>query len=202
MPTTVYLIRHCESVANTKRMYNCSIDADEGLSALGQKQAMKVGEFFRKKRLSAIYCSPFPRALQTAAEIAGHSGLKTDIVDEFREHRCGQWDGKTEPEIMKAYPKAWEGWHKDPQNHPIPGGETLLEMEARALPRFEALTRSNKGKTFAIVTHYAIFNVIICSLVSSLASFRCFDTTNGTVAEIRMENVPRLQAYAPVGDGF
>ncbi len=202
MTTTVYLIRHCQSIANVKRMYNCKIGQDEGLSENGKKQAKKLAAFFRKIRLSAIYSSPFPRAMQTASEIAQHAGAKVETVEEFIEHRCGEWDGKSEDEIMKLYPKAWEGWHTDPQNHPIPKGETLLAIQSRALPKFEELVEKNRGETIAIVTHYCVFNVIICSLLSSLANFRCFDTENGTVAEIKMENVPRLMFYAPIGDGI
>ena len=202
MATTVYLIRHCQSIANTKRMYNCRIEQDEGLSSAGRIQAGKLGAFFRKKRLSAIYSSPFPRAMQTAAAISNHSGLAIETVDEFREHQCGDWDGKSEMDIIRMFPKAWEGWHSDPQNHPIPRGETLLALQARALPKFEELMRRNSGKTLAIVTHYCIFNVILCSLIASLANFRAYDTENGTVAGISMENVPRLKFFAPLGDGF
>jgi broad specificity phosphatase PhoE len=202
MTTTVYLVRHCQSIANTKRLYNCRLEQDEGLSEEGRKQAQKLALFFRKRKISAIYSSPFPRAMQTASAIGQHTGLEIREVDDLREARCGEWEGNSEQEIMKLFPKAWEGWHKDPQSHPIPGGETLLAMQARALPKLEELVKKHKGGSIVIVTHYCIFNVILCSLLSSLANFWCFDTGNGTVAEIKMENVPRLQLYAPIGDGL
>jgi broad specificity phosphatase PhoE len=190
MAGTVYLVRHCQSVANTLRRYNSTISEDEGLSRLGKLQAAALADFFSGIS-PKVYSSPFPRARETAQAIAGNS--KPVIVDGFRELGCGQWDGRTEAEIRTGYPQAWEGWRKDPQGNPIPGGETLRDVQARASPEFERIVK--EGGTAAIVTHYCVFNVLLCSLISSMADFRCFDTQNGTVAEIAMENVPRLRKF-------
>jgi probable phosphoglycerate mutase len=176
-------------VANASRSYNSSIEEDEGLSPLGKLQADALADFF-SGIAPKVYTSPFPRARETAQAIAGRS--KPLVVDGFRELGCGQWDGKTEAEIRARYPQAWEGWRKDPQNNLIPGGETLREVQARALPAFE---RIGKEGSIAIVTHYCVFNVLLCSLISSMSNFRCFDTQNGTVAQISLENVPRLKRF-------
>ena len=191
----IYLIRHCQSEANVKRLYNCTISDDNGLTDIGKTEATKLGEFFSKTEIVKIYTSPFPRALQTAAAIATFQNIKPEIIENFKELECGEWNGKGEDEIMSRYPEAWKGWHYDPQNNPIPGGETLLEVQARVLPEFERIIKNHKEGNIVIVTHYCIFNVILCSLFSSLANFRSFDTHNGTVAEISMENVPRLKFY-------
>ena len=190
MTATVYLVRHCQSVANAKRCYNSTISEDEGLSPLGRTQAASLADFFRLIS-PKVYSSPFPRARETARAISGRSRPVT--VDGFRELGCGEWDGRTEAEIRAGYPGAWEGWRKDPQGNPIPGGETLRQVYARASPEFERIVKS--GGSIAIVTHYCVFNVLLCSLISSMSDFRCFDTQNGTVAEIAMEDVPRLRKF-------
>ncbi|VVC04746.1 phosphoglycerate mutase GpmB [Candidatus Bilamarchaeum dharawalense] len=195
MVTKVYLIRHCQSRANAKRQYSCSIKDDLGLSDVGKIQAKELAQFFTNIKLGKIYSSPFLRTRQTADAIARLTKTEIGVDDLFREPNCGEWNGRTEDEIREKFPEAWRGWHYDPQNNPIPGGESLLEIEARVLPQFQRLVRSHPDENIAIVTHYCVFNVVMCSLFSSLANFRSFDTTNASVAEISMENVPRLKKY-------
>ncbi len=196
--TTIYLIRHCQSVANEKRVYNSTINDDEGLSKNGKKQSLLIAKFFLKKKIARIYTSPFLRTKQTADAIALATKARIEIIDEIGEMDCGEWNGKTENDIVKRYPEAWRGWHYDPQNNPIPGGESLLEVQARALSAFKSLIKKHADEEIVIVTHYCVFNVIMCTLISNLANFRSFDTQNGTVAEIKMENVPRLKIYSPL----
>ncbi|MBI5046385.1 histidine phosphatase family protein, partial [Candidatus Micrarchaeota archaeon] len=78
---------------------------------------------------------------------------------------------------------------------PIPLGETLFDVQARALPEFEKIVKKHKGQTIVIVTHYCVLNVLICALIASLANFRSFDSGTGTVAELELNNVPRLKSY-------
>ncbi len=198
--TTIYIIRHCQSKANAARVYNSTIEDDGGLSEAGREQARLVGRFFSGLRLDRVYSSPFLRTRETAQEIAQASGSEIELVEGFGEMDCGSWNGKSEDEIRKGFPQAWKGWRDDPQNNPIPGGESLLDVQARVLPEFERIMKRHQGGRIAVVTHYCVLNVMICSLVSSLANFRCFDTRNGTIAEVSMENVPRIRMYhSPLG---
>ncbi|MBX3394036.1 MAG: histidine phosphatase family protein [Phycisphaerae bacterium] len=58
--------RHAESIANVDR----SAGLNSLLSPLGRQQATALCERIRSQRLSAIYCSPFARCIETAAPIA------------------------------------------------------------------------------------------------------------------------------------
>ncbi len=193
---TVYLVRHCQSIANQKRLYSSKEEEDTGLSPEGFIQAESVAEFFISRPLHALFASPFRRTMQTADAISKISKVKVQKNKHFRELDCGAWHGKTEMDIQKQFPEEWKGWHFDPQNNPIPKGESLSDVQARAVPEFNRLVRTYEKKgDIAIVTHYGVFNVLLCSLVSSLANFRSFDTGNGTIAELKMEHVPRLKLY-------
>ncbi|HSB47423.1 MAG TPA: histidine phosphatase family protein [Candidatus Bilamarchaeum sp.] len=198
--TTVYIIRHAQSVANEEGYYNCVVKEDQGLTALGKKQAWELANQFSARPLSRIYVSPFLRTRQTAAELSKTTKAELEIVDEFRELDCGAWSGRGEEYIRKNFEDAWKGWHYDPQNNPIPGGETLLEVQARALPKFEKILKKHSGESIAIVTHYCVMNVLLCSLVSSLGNFRSFKSRNCAVAEIAMENVPKLISFRQLPD--
>lgn len=193
---TFYLVRHGTSVANERRIYSSIIEQDMGLSELGKKQVLGVAEFLADKKIRGIYSSPFKRAIQTSEAISKKSGCEIETIEALREMNCGKWEGYTEMQIQEKFRNAWKGWHYDPQNNPIPGGESLMEVQVRALPVFNSIVKKSKGKNAVIVTHYCVFNVLLCSLVSSLANFRCFDTAPATIAEIRMENIPRLRIYS------
>lgn len=196
--TVLYLVRHAKSIANEKRLYSSRAETDEGLSEFGKEQAREVAEFFKSKEISKIYSSPFRRTIQTAEMIAKATNQnKINEVEELKELNCGDWEGHTETEIEKKFPEAWKGWHVDPQNNPIPKGESLIEVQARALPVLNKIIKENRGKEIIVVTHYCVFNTLLCSLISGLGNFRCFDTSNGTVARIIVENVPRLNVYQP-----
>lgn len=58
--------RHAESIANIER----SAGLNSSLSPLGRKQSAALCKRFRPVKLSAIYCSPFVRCIETAAPIA------------------------------------------------------------------------------------------------------------------------------------
>lgn len=193
--TTVYLVRHCQSIANSKRKYNSKAQDDLGLSEIGLLQAESVGRYFAGKKIDLIVTSPFKRTLQTTDAIRKYANAVVIRSDALRELDCGEWDGETEEKILEKFPEAWRGWHFDPQNNPIPGGESLIEVQVRALTEFESMVKKNPGKTIVFVTHYCVFNVLMCSLLASLANFRSFDTSNGSIAQISLNNVPRLKGY-------
>lgn len=196
----IYIVRHCQSIANSERRYNSTLEEDQGLSISGFEQAKKVGKFFNGITVAKIYSSPFLRTIQTAKEISKINGAEIEKIQSFKELDCGLWNKHTETEILQKYPDAWKGWHYDPQNNPIPGGESLMGVAVRVLPDFEALAKKHKKENFCIVTHYCVMNVLLGSLVSSLANFRSYDSGNGAIAEIEYENVPRLKRYISHAD--
>jgi broad specificity phosphatase PhoE len=83
MKTLVHLVRHAE-VHNPKNIWYGRLDGFP-LSERGLRQAAQLGEWFKGKAVEAVYTSPLERALQTAAEIAGHHDLEVvsepDIIE-------------------------------------------------------------------------------------------------------------------------
>ena len=83
MPAELILIRHGESEANVGR----SSDVDCAMTEKGFEQARNVGQLLAGHDLSHFIAlvSPYRRARQTAAEIAGIIGLTFAIDDGVRE---------------------------------------------------------------------------------------------------------------------
>jgi len=88
----VYLIRHGESEANARGIYQGQ-KIDSPLSNLGLAQAKKLANVLRDIKLNAIYSSDLLRAMQTAKEIARFQRVLTIPDARLREFNLGDFSG-------------------------------------------------------------------------------------------------------------
>lgn len=80
----LYIVRHAESEANSKKVYQ---EADSPLSQVGLEQAKIVAERIKKiEDIHLIVSSPMKRAKQTAEEISTQTGLEIVFNDYAAEH--------------------------------------------------------------------------------------------------------------------
>ena len=70
MRTTIYLVRHGE-VHNPQKVFYGRVPGF-GLSELGKKQAEALGEFLKKRPITALYASPLERAKETISYVGRH----------------------------------------------------------------------------------------------------------------------------------
>jgi broad specificity phosphatase PhoE len=111
------------------------------------------------------------RAVKTAAAIAGHHGFSVPVVASLNDLDCGEWQGMTVPEVEAKYPDLYHDWLNTPQKVRLPGGETLDELRARALPfAEEALEQPGNGK-IVLVSHRLVHKVLIAGLLGLDNSF-------------------------------
>jgi len=197
MVITIYLVRHAKSIANEKRLFNSNIDKDLGLSGYGFKQAKRIADYFSNKKIDVIISSPFRRTIQTAEAISNMTGIKIIKVDEFREVDAGLWSGLTEDEIIRKYPKEWGKWKADPFTYPPIEGESVQDILDRVKPKFDEIISTN-NRTIVIVTHYFVFNTLLCNLMGDLKQVRFFDTSNGTIAKITITDRARLAQFLTI----
>ncbi|MDI4645127.1 histidine phosphatase family protein [Cohnella hashimotonis] len=78
----VYVIRHGESLANIKQ----STEADCSLSPRGERQAIRVRDFFDRNRLDTVFSSPLRRTIQTSLSLARSKQLPVMLVPEMTEY--------------------------------------------------------------------------------------------------------------------
>ncbi|OGR51836.1 MAG: hypothetical protein A3I11_08000 [Elusimicrobia bacterium RIFCSPLOWO2_02_FULL_39_32] len=147
---TIYLIRHAESAM--AGCYCGSIDAP--LSKKGERQAKKVGEFFKTIPLEVCYFSDLKRTSQTCQEIKEHKNGSTLFIKTpaLREISFGAWEGHTFQEISKEWPKLYKNWIQSPQTTQIPKGEPFPKFEKR-IKIFSKILQKNSSKEIAIVAH-------------------------------------------------
>ena len=73
----------------------------------------------------AIYSSDLARCLATAEIVAEGTGLAVTPDARLREIDTGLWEGLTQEEAFRAYPREFEEREADVTGYPFPGGESF-----------------------------------------------------------------------------
>jgi probable phosphoglycerate mutase len=122
----IFLVRHAEPDWTP---HGRSV-LDPGLTPFGCAQAQAVAKRLAGERLDAIYASPYRRSQETAAALAGATGLRVETVPGLAEIGVEAVGGLTQEEVHRYFvagsrrplEEHWEGW---------PGSESFRAFHAR-----------------------------------------------------------------------
>ncbi|GAC1436232.1 MAG: histidine phosphatase family protein [Thermoanaerobaculia bacterium] len=163
MTTRLYLIRHGATELSAEDRFAGAIDVL--LSDAGCDQARRLGERLSSERICAVYSSPMKRTVNTAELIAAPHRLEVNRVGELREIAHGRWEGKSRDEVERDYQAEYERWEHDPYTFAPFGGESGLQVTARALPSLLQLVEKHEGMPFVVVSHKATIRLLLSSLL-------------------------------------
>lgn len=147
--TRFLLIRHAVTDAIGKNLSGRM--AGIHLNEEGEAQAQDLAHRLAVLPIEAIYCSPVDRARQTAEPIAKVLQLQTIMRTDFQEIDYGEWTGETITGLS-AQPQ-FALFNSFRSNTRIPGGETMLEAQARFISGLQKLAAKHMGRTVAVVSH-------------------------------------------------
>lgn len=159
MVTTIYFIRHGESLGNIQRRFLGHSDWD--LTELGRRQAACTAEAFRDIPVDVIVSSDLLRAYHTAQPIAELKQLEIHREPGFREIFAGQWEGKEFSQLGIQFPEDWSVWQQDiGRSHPT-GGESVLELHKRVYAALQRTVQHYEGKRIVVATHATPIRVLL-----------------------------------------
>jgi broad specificity phosphatase PhoE len=161
--TRVYLVRHGATELTAEDRFAGAIDVL--LSDAGRNQARLLGQRLAAEKICAIYASPLSRTIATAELIAASHQLPVTPVAALREIAHGRWEGKTRAEVERDYADEYGHWEHDPYTFAPAGGESGLEVTARALPALLQLVEKHAGMPFVVVSHKATIRLMLSSLL-------------------------------------
>lgn len=146
MKTTIYLVRHGETIYNQTGIMQGW--ADSPLTAKGVRQAQAAGQYFRDRKIefAAGYVSPLSRTQQTFTAIT-NGQLAYHEAEGLKERSYGFFDGKgvTLPRILsKLYPGDF---------YAVTGGESDQAVSKRMYQALEQIAQKETGKTVLVVSH-------------------------------------------------
>src|SRR5215218_5126971 len=108
--------------------------------------------------IDAVYASPLERCQETAAVVAEPRGLKVETVEDLGEVRYGAWTGRTLKEVAKE--PAWKVVQGNFSAARFPEGESVFELQARAVIAVERLREAHQGQTVAVCSHADVIKVL------------------------------------------
>lgn len=156
-PGLLVISRHTESEWNALGKWTGWTDI--GLSQQGQNDAVLMGGVLKDIHFDAAYTSELTRAKQTLDGILKGKGDQPNLTrlasSALNERDYGDLTGKNKWEVQKEIgQEAFEGIRRG-WDYPVPGGETLKDVHARAWPYFtsEILPRLQKGENVLLVAH-------------------------------------------------
>jgi probable phosphoglycerate mutase len=101
--------------------------------------------------IRAVYTSPLERALETAEAIARPHGLTPQLSEELGEVRAGSFEGETLADLDRR--EDWKRFNVFRGGTRAPGGELMIETQARMVRRIDALRQPHDGQVVALVSH-------------------------------------------------
>ena len=164
--TIVVLIRHGETDWNVERRFRGR--APVPLNARGRQEAeLTAQRVVSSWNIDAIYSSPVARAAETAEPLRRITGLPIQVSEPFADLDYGLWQGHTPAEVALSHGDELETWLREPGVVRIPGGETLGEVQVRAMSGLSAIVMRHPSETVALVSHTEVNRLVILTALGA-----------------------------------
>lgn len=186
MPT-VLLIRHGENDYVKKQRLAGRLPGVH-LNARGRAQAAALAAALKAVPLAAVYSSPLERAVETAGPLAAARKLRIIKRKGLLESDLGEWQGKLLKTLRRD--KRWAVLQNTPSLFRFPGGEGMLEQQARLVSEIDALCAMHKPKDIiACVLHADPIKLIVAHYAGMpLDQFQRLSVATASVSTLHIQN--------------
>lgn len=145
--TQVYFVRHAEP------NYRNHVDAERELSPRGLADRGLVTEFLRDKEISAVFSSPYRRAVDTIKPFSEEARLPIEHVHDFRERRI---DSVWIEDFDAFCRRQWADF-----DFHLTDGESLREVQTRNVSALERLLHTHAGQHIVIGGHGTAISTVL-----------------------------------------
>lgn len=159
--TAIYVLRHPQTTWNAEQRYQGRLESP--ISAEGRVQSRLAARAFAGSTLVAVYSSPLVRALYLARELAQAADSPLVLDHRLTEIAQTPWEGLYLCEIRDRYADLHARWYSCPDQVHFPDGESLVDVQNRALSALADIYAAHPGCNVAVVTH----SVVIQSLAAA-----------------------------------
>jgi probable phosphomutase (TIGR03848 family) len=128
------------------------------LSDKGREQARALAGRLAPVAIDVVYASPLERCQETAVAVAEPRGLKVGTAEDLGEVRYGGWTGRELKELVKE--DLWRVVQRYPSGARFPDGESIYEMQVRAVSGVERLRAEHPGQTIAVCSHADVIKAV------------------------------------------
>lgn len=197
--TLLLLVRHAVSEGNDRGLL-MGWTPGIHLTEEGREQARALAERLAPIPIAAIYSSPLERCRETAAPLARAKALRPRVLRDLGEVRYGDWTGK--PLRRLARTRLWQAVQHAPSHVRFPGGESLIETQARALVAIERIATAHPHATVVAVSHADVIRLLLAHhLGVHLDLYQRLAVAPGSVSAVALgEGAPRVLRVNDTGD--
>ncbi len=151
----------------------------------GRLQLLKLRDRLASESLDMIACSPRRRARETAEALAADRPAEPVEVEALDEVEFGEWTGRSFAGL--ADDSRWEAWNNRRASERAPGGESMQEVQERALLFLREAARRHTGKAIAAVSHCDVIRAVVAGILGlSLNNILRFDIAPASITRIGM----------------
>jgi probable phosphoglycerate mutase len=161
--TRLYLVRHGATQLTAEDRFSGAIGVD--LSVEGRAQAERLAERLASEPISAVYASPLSRTVETATILATPHRLPLIQREGLREISHGRWEGLSRQDVETRFGEEYASWDADPFTFAPEGGESGVQVLARALPVIREIVVTHVGQNVLVVSHKATLRLLLSSLL-------------------------------------
>ncbi|GAA4206710.1 histidine phosphatase family protein [Actinocatenispora rupis] len=148
--TRLLVCRHGQTLWNATGRIQGQTDID--LDEVGRAQAEQAAVLLAAQRPDVLVASDLRRAQDTAAAVAGTTGLPVHTDPRLRERGYGPWEGRTDDELAETYPEEFRRWRAG-QPVRVDGVEDLADVSKRMTEGLLAAAERAPGGTVLVITH-------------------------------------------------
>ena len=195
----LHLVRHGETDINASGRLQGTTNST--LTSRGMAQARELAVASLTWDPVAVYSSPLQRARGVAGAIADLSGLYVTDEPRIIEMDMGDLEGVTVQEMRDGWPDLYQGWRRDASSVTMPGGESLGDVQRRAMAAVDELDERYGGDdTIIAVTHNFTIRCIVAAVIDlPLANINHMDLSLGSRTTITSgQRGRRLATYNAV----
>ena len=157
--TTILLVRHAvNDYVKTGKLAGWTPEVH--LNDEGKAQAQALGDRLSDAPIKHIYASPLERTMETAEAIQHyHSHLTIEQNTEIAEVQYGDWQGKSIASLRSR--KMWDVIQEYPSRASFPNGETMRNVQNRAVNEIERLVTKHQREMIVIVSHADLIKMVL-----------------------------------------
>ncbi len=154
----------------------------------GRAQAERLGRRIGKEAVSEILASPRERTQETAAAIAGSCrGIAVGTEAALDEIDFGSWSSRDFNDLNNE--SEWRRWNTVRSIAHTPAGETMLDVQARAVGLIHRLHAKGENGAIALVTHADVIKAIVAFYLGlSLDAWPRFDVDPASITTLVVED--------------
>jgi broad specificity phosphatase PhoE len=127
----LWLARHGETAYNAERRFQGQ--GPVGLSDRGREQARELAAAAASHGFASLWCSPLPRARQTAEIVGERIGLEPRDEPRLMETDAGEWTDRTFAEVEAEAPERFARFVAGDPDFAFPGGESFGAQQERVV---------------------------------------------------------------------